>query len=107
MKGYWRCWNRGAPVENPYLCMTKPYYMKRNLHTRGSMIVALLFASLFFTACKKSHPCDTDMAAKGSLQDVEGNCLPGTAHGPWIAGLTPSADSNYVDVTVRVTSPGS
>jgi hypothetical protein len=71
------------------------------------MVVALSFAPILFTACKKSHPCDTDQAAKGSLQDMEGNCLPGIAHGSWIAGLTPNADSSYVDVTVQVTSPGS
>ena len=71
------------------------------------MTVALIIVPLLFTACKKGHPCDTDRAAKGSLRDMEGNCLPGTAHGPWIAGLTPNADSSYVDVTVQVTSPGS
>jgi hypothetical protein len=81
--------------------------MKKNYYILRSMIVALSFAPIFFTACKKGHPCDTDHAAKGSLQDMEGNCLPGTAHGSWIAGLTPNADSSYVDVTVQVTSPGS
>jgi len=79
--------------------------MKKSLPALRSMIAALIFAPLLFTACKKGHP--TDQAAKGSLQDVEGNCLPGTAHGSWIAGLTPNADSSYMDVTVQVTAPGS
>jgi hypothetical protein len=81
--------------------------MKKNLHALRSIIVAFIFTPLLFTACKKGHPCDTDQPAKGSLQDMEGNCLPGVAHGSWIAGLTSKADSSYVDVTVKVTSPGS
>jgi len=81
--------------------------MKKNLRPLRSVIVALIFTPLLFTACRKDHPGDTDRVAKGSLLDVEGNCLPGTAHGAWLAGLTPNADSSYVDVTVQVTSPGS
>ena len=69
--------------------------------------IALLPLFLFFIACKKGHPTDPDQPAKGSLQDLKGNCLPGATHGSWIAGLTPNADSCYVDVTVQVTAPGS
>lgn len=66
----------------------------------------LLLTAIFFTACKKDHPGGGGTpSARGSLQNTEGSCLPGTPHGKWTVGLAPG-DSNFVDITVHVTQPG-
>ncbi|RYY97398.1 MAG: hypothetical protein EOO11_10990 [Chitinophagaceae bacterium] len=41
-----------------------------------------------------------------SLQDTAGNCLPDSVHGSYRAGRA-LGDSNFIEVTVRVTTPGS
>ena len=71
-------------------------------HRKTAPLLAFFLSTLLFTACKKDH---TGTQAKGSLQNIEGNCLPGTPHGKWTVGLTPG-DSSYVEVTVHVTQPG-
>lgn len=70
-------------------------------------ILSLLLATaVFFAACKKDHHGDGGTpSARGSLQNAEGSCLPGTLHGKWTVGLAPG-DSNFVDITVHVTQPG-
>jgi len=68
-------------------------------------LLVLILSILLFTACKKDHTGNTGAQAKGSLQDLKGDCLPGTPHGKWTIGLTPG-DSSYVEITVHVTQPG-
>lgn len=72
------------------------------LHT----IVLLAFIISAFDSCKKSDPSG-GRSAQGSLQGSDGFCLPGTVHGAWYAGVTPGADTNYVDIGVNVSRTGS
>lgn len=66
----------------------------------------LIFLTLItFSGCKKEphHPDP----AKGSLQNQYGECLPSTVHGIWYNGFPAGTDTNYVNINVYVTSPGS
>jgi len=75
---------------------------------RACFTVVLLFSVLMtFNGCKKGDHHPPTPTAKGSLQDENGNCMPGTIHGIWYNGITTGTDTNYVEVTVNVTSPGS
>jgi len=58
-----------------------------------------------FTGCKKNphHPDP----ARGSLQNQYGECLPSNVHGIWYNGFPAGTDTNYVNINVYVTSPGS
>jgi hypothetical protein len=68
-------------------------------------ISALIFSTLLtFTACKKQPP--PPPPAKGSLVYEGALCYPYTVHGTYYNGV-PGADSNYVEINVDVTSPGS
>lgn len=65
----------------------------------------IISALIAFTGCKKEphHPDP----AKGSLQNQYGECLPSTVHGIWYNGFPAGTDTNYVNINVYVTSPGS
>ncbi|HEY8970583.1 MAG TPA: hypothetical protein VIM64_15865 [Puia sp.] len=81
--------------------------MKTTAYPRHSVYAALLFLiSFVFNNCTKSHPPTGSQPAQGSLQSGDGNCLPGTVHGTWVAGVTPSGDTNYVDIGVNVSRAG-
>lgn len=79
--------------------------MKQSIDCLRQLSLSFLFVSILFTACKKDPHGNPGVSAKGSLQNTEGNCLPGTPHGKWTVGLRPG-DSSYVEVTVHVTRPG-
>jgi len=74
---------------------------------RGALSICVLtFSILFaFTTCKKEHP-PTEQPAKGSLVSEIGNCYPYSIHGNFYNGVQAS-DSDYVEIFVQVTSPGS
>jgi len=63
------------------------------------------FVLFFFNSCKKSHPAG-EQAAKGSLQGVDGNCLPGTVHGTWYAGVPTGGDTSFVEIGINVSRTG-
>jgi hypothetical protein len=70
-----------------------------------SSIPVLIFSILIaFTTCKKQPP--PPPPAKGSLVGEYGGCYPYTVHGTYYNGI-PAPDSNYVEINVDVTSPGS
>ena len=69
-----------------------------------SFASVLLF--LLIISCQKEKSFEQGKPSKGSLQDSLGNCLSEDIVGLYKAGLTLS-DSNYIDVTVAVTQPGS
>jgi hypothetical protein len=77
-------------------------------HLRGVLYASMLFffGFIVFDSCKKSHP-PGEQAAQGSLQSVDGNCLPGTVHGTWYAGVSAGGDTNYVEIGVNVSRTGS
>jgi hypothetical protein len=61
---------------------------------------------LVLTACKKEP--HQPLPAKGYFaKDKYGQCLPNIAHGLFYNGYPAGTDTNYVDVNVDVTSPGS
>lgn len=62
---------------------------------------------ILFFACKKDHPHNPPPPAGGSLQTEYGQCLPNTVHGTWYTGQSAEIDTNYVEINVHVTSPGS
>lgn len=70
--------------------------------TRVVLFIAPLVFSLF--ACKK-QPTPPPQPAHGSLVFESGNCYPYTVHGNYYAGVA-ADDSNYVEIFVRVTQPG-
>ena len=57
-----------------------------------------------FTACQKDHP--NSQPAKGSLVSEVGNCYPYNIHGNFYNGV-PASDTDYVEIFVKVTTPGS
>ncbi|MDO6432857.1 hypothetical protein Q4E93_19775 [Flavitalea sp. BT771] len=78
--------------------------MPQRIH-RVLSIAVIIFSVLFaFTACKKQPP--PPPPAKGSLVGEGGGCYPYTVHGTYYNGI-PAPDTNYVEIHVDVTSPGS
>jgi len=74
---------------------------------RGLILSALMIISpiLIFMGCKKTPL--PNVAAKGYLiKDKDGECLPTIVHGTFYNGIPAETDSNYIDVDVYVTSPG-
>lgn len=67
-------------------------------------LLALLTLGIVYS-CKKELSVEYGTAAKGSLQSSAGNCLPKTLGGSYVATKALN-DSNYLDVTVNVTSTG-
>lgn len=74
--------------------------------TLSAIVLCSSILVLFF-ACKKDHPHNPPPPAKGSLQSQFGQCLPNTVHGTWYNGVSAEIDTNYVEINVHVTSPGS
>lgn len=70
----------------------------------------LSLASVFFLilifSCQKEKSFEQGSPSKGTLQDSVGDCLSKTVVGNYIASQA-LGDSNYIDVTVNVTQPGS
>jgi hypothetical protein len=82
--------------------------MKSTPTRRGLILPALMIISsilLIFMGCKKT-PLPT-AAAKGYLiKGKDGECLPTIVHGTFYNGIPAETDSNYIDVDVYVSSPG-
>jgi hypothetical protein len=71
-----------------------------------SSLICILFLS-FLISCQKERSFETASPGKGSLQaDGTGDCLPKTIFGTYVAGKALN-DSNYIEVEVSVSSPGS
>ena len=68
--------------------------------------VPAILLILLVIACKK-EPHHPPAPARGSLETQYGQCLPNTVHGTWYNGLSAEIDTNYVEINVHVTSPGS
>lgn len=71
------------------------------------LIICLMSVALFslFLSCQKEISVEYGTPAKGSLQGSAGNCLPKLVAGSYIANKAIN-DSNFIEVTVNVTSPG-
>jgi len=78
----------------------------KSLTFPGALSASLLIFAivLTFTTCKKNPP--PPPPAKGSLVYKGGLCYPSTVHGTYYNGV-PAPDTNYVEINVDVTSPGS
>jgi len=73
----------------------------------GVSIVTLIFSALIFIpGCKKSPP-QPSAPAKGVLATSETSCSPGKVHGIWYNGISTGTDTNYIEITINVASPGS
>lgn len=77
--------------------------MRRNI-----LLLSLLSALLFFSACQKEYSLElSGTTSSGSLQsDVAGECLPKTVQGIYEAGTVLNATTNYIDVQVNVATVG-
>jgi hypothetical protein len=70
-----------------------------------SSFLLISSALIFIFSCKKVPPPST--SAKGFLTSAKLACSPGKVHGVWYNGISAGTDTNYVEVTLNVTSPGS
>jgi len=77
--------------------------MKATLNT--TQVFAFIFLIVLFS-CQKELNFETH-AAKGSLKDASGICFPQILHGAFHNGITPNADTAYVELKVDVTTAGS
>ncbi len=68
----------------------------------------LLFSGVTFISCSKERSFETgsNLKAKGSLKNDQGNCYPPSVHGSYVAGVAVTTASK-VDISVNVTVPGS
>jgi hypothetical protein len=85
-------------------------FKKTSFHSMKILIKLLcVFSAVFlFTACQKEYSLETGNTgglARGSLQDTLGNCQQVIVRGQYFTDST-LADSNFVLVQVRVTTPG-
>lgn len=64
---------------------------------------------LLCSSCQKELSSEVGLldSAKGTLKDSTGNCMPVTVHGTYYDGITPGADTCYIDLRVNVTETGS
>jgi len=65
----------------------------------GSLTLGIVYS------CQKETSIEYGTAAKGSLQSSAGDCLPKTVAGTYAPGRALN-DSNYIEVTVNVTTTG-
>jgi len=68
---------------------------------------ALLLSSalIFFVSCQKNPPTSNGNA-KGYITSLDSGCSPSRTHGIWYNGVAAGTDSNYLEVTLNVTTPG-
>lgn len=79
--------------------------MNRNLFFS---LASLVFVACF-VSCSKEYSFESGkvlQAAKGSLKDSLGNCLPSTVHGTFYNGVLPGTDTAYVELQVNVSTAG-
>jgi hypothetical protein len=70
-------------------------------------LLSFFITLLAFVSCQKEFSRETGAQLAGTLlKDASGNCLPQLVSGIYIAGKALKADSNYVDIQVDVTTPG-
>lgn len=67
---------------------------------------ASVFVLLLIVSCQKEKSYEQGRPSKGSLQDSSGNCLSKTVAGTYKATKS-LADSNFIEVEVNVSQPGS
>jgi hypothetical protein len=77
--------------------------MKSMLHRVVTASFVIFSVLLAFTACKKQPP--PQQPARGSLVKDGAQCYPYTVHGNYYNAV-PATDSNYVEIHVNVTRPG-
>ncbi len=77
--------------------------MKAALDTM-QILAFILFIITF--SCQKELSIEIHIA-KGTLKDSSGICFPNTVHGTFYNGITPGADTAYVEVKVNVRTTGS
>jgi hypothetical protein len=67
----------------------------------------LLFLSALvsFASCQKNPPTSNGNAG-GYITSLDSGCSPSKTHGIWYNGLAAGTDSNYLEVTLNVTTPG-
>jgi hypothetical protein len=70
-------------------------------------LLSFFITLLAFISCQKEFSRENGIQSAGTLlKDASGNCLPQLVSGIYVAGTALKADSNYVDVQVEVTTPG-
>ncbi|MEP6595107.1 MAG: hypothetical protein ABJA71_04130 [Ginsengibacter sp.] len=79
--------------------------MKATLNTTH-IFCFILFIIIIAFSCQKELNLDTHIA-KGTLKDASGICFPQILHGTFYNGITPGADSAYVEIKVNVITTGS
>lgn len=73
-----------------------------------SLLFTICCCALIFVSCQKEFSNETNTAqiAAGSLSDSTGNCIFDSVAGTFYGGVTPSADTAFVEVSVNVTQVG-
>ena len=78
----------------------------KSMAARLRSVLFIFSVLIAFIGCKKGDHHQPEPSAQGSLQDENGNCMPGTIHGTWYNGITTGTDTNYVQIAVNVTRAG-
>jgi len=75
-------------------------------HPRGVWSSLLLSSALvFFAGCQKTPPTSNGNA-RGYVTSLDSGCSPSRIHGIWYNGIAAGTDTNYLAVTLNVTTPG-
>ena len=75
-------------------------------HPLGVWSSLLLSSALvFFVSCQKTPPTSNGNA-RGYITSLDSGCSPSNTHGIWYNGVAAGTDSNYLAVTLNVTTPG-
>ncbi len=67
--------------------------------------LTLLFLTVLMYSCQKELSFEVGQLAQGTLQGAGGECLPKSVNGTYRSGQA-LGDTNYIDVSVQVTTPG-
>jgi hypothetical protein len=71
----------------------------------SAILLVSCSALLFCSSCQKELSSEVGLldSAKGTLKDSTDNCMPVTVHGTYYGGITPGADTCFIDLRVNVT----
>ena len=72
------------------------------------LVLVLISSLVLMNACQREHSLENGMGpSEGTLQDDgTGDCFPKTVAGAYVVGTALVGNSNYIDVTVDVTTAG-
>ncbi len=74
-----------------------------------SVLLVVIFLLFNFLSCIKEYSNENveNPFAEGTLHDSAGDCLYNSVTGTFYSGIQPNANTNYLEVEVNITKPGS